>query len=247
MLRIDKVSKAYGPTRALEAFSLQLEPGNIFGLLGANGAGKSTLLKILMGQETPDQGQLLWDNAAITTSSPSWKRKLGYAPEAPEVFPYLTFGENLLASAALWGVDKLEAKRRAASLARFFCLEDAANTWGRDGSFGMQKKLSLALALIHNPEVLLLDEPFNGLDALGCIQVQDLLGTLAKKGKIVMITSHVLAGLDAIIDGLGIMSNGQLVFAQEKAWKTPAEGLEAFYFSHLHIAAPQAQTLSWLT
>lgn len=246
MLKIEHLSHRFGPRTTLEDLDFFIPSGTVFGLLGPNGAGKTTFLRFLTGEIDPTLGKIFWNERPISSLGDAWKRKLGWAPETPELFPYLGFRDNLLATAALWGFHKNDAGQRADSLLDFFELTWAAELLASEGSLGMRKKLSLMHALITDPEVLLLDEPFNGLDAKGCKQVRTLMRILTEGGKTLVLTSHILDGLEPVLGGLGILDAGRLVFFQPEGWRPPQEGLEAFYFSHFQWDSPSKGDLSWL-
>jgi len=194
---------------ALDALSLKVERGEIFGFLGANGAGKTTTLKLLTRLIYPTSGQatiLGHDIGDVGMHS-----RIGYLPENPYFYDYLTAREFLSYCAELFGYDKNERKRRAEDLLQRVYLDE--KSWDkqlRKFSKGMLQRVGLAQALINDPEIVFLDEPMSGLDPVGRRQVRDLIASLRENGTTVFMCSHILSDIEVLCDRVAIMREGKL-------------------------------------
>ncbi|HMV84084.1 MAG TPA: ABC transporter ATP-binding protein [Blastocatellia bacterium] len=197
------------PVRALDKLSLQVEAGEVFGLLGPNGAGKTTTFKILMGLIQPTAGTARILGASI--SDVNMRARVGYLPEQPYFYDYLTARDFLAYCGALCDLPSAETKLRATELLKQVGLTDAADKPLRKFSKGMLQRVGLAQALIHDPEVLFLDEPMSGLDPLGRREVRDLIGSLRARGKTIFFSSHILTDVEAMCDRVAILNRGQLI------------------------------------
>ena len=197
------------PVRALDGVSLQVAAGEVFGLLGPNGAGKTTTFKILMGLIRPTAGTARILGAAI--DDVKVRRRVGYLPEQPYFYDYLTAREFLLYCGALCDLPRMLASERAGELLSQMSLTDSANKPLRKFSKGMLQRLGIAQALIHDPEVLFLDEPMSGLDPLGRREVRDLIVGLRARGKTIFFSSHILTDVEAMCDRVAILNRGRLI------------------------------------
>jgi ABC-2 type transport system ATP-binding protein len=205
------VSRFYGTQPALQDVTLHLEPGRI-GLLGPNGAGKSTLLKILLGLLPPSAGggqvlgyDLAEDNLAL-------RRAIGYMPEADALIPGLRGAEYVALSGELYGMPRLQARRRAHEVLSYLGLEDARYRRLEEYSTGMKQRLKLAQALVHDPPVLVLDEPTSGLDPAGREAMLRLLLTLAKEhGKAFLLSTHLLGDVERVCESVVILDQGRVL------------------------------------
>ena len=197
------------PVRALDSVSLQVEAGEVFGLLGPNGAGKTTTFKILMGLIRPTAGAAQILGSAI--NDVNVRRRVGYLPEQPYFYDYLTAREFLLYCGALCDLPRMLAADRADELLGQMGLADSASKQLRKFSKGMLQRLGIAQALIHDPEVLFLDEPMSGLDPLGRREVRDLIVGLRARGKTIFFSSHILTDVEAMCDRVAILNRGRLI------------------------------------
>ena len=186
-----------------------VQPGEVFGLLGPNGSGKSTTVKLLLGLIRPTEGTLRVLGAAPTDVAV--KRRIGYLPELTSLHPFLTPRETLRYYAALSGVPAAQARQRADELLEMTRLTAAADRPVGAFSKGMARRVGLAQALIADPELLILDEPTSGLDPIGTREVKDLIVALARGGRTVLTTSHLLADTEDICDRVAILSHGRKV------------------------------------
>ncbi len=214
-LRVEHLAKTYvigflrRKVRAITDVTLQVEPGEIFGLLGPNGSGKTTTLKVLMGLIRPSGGQAELLGAPVGDREA--KRHLGYLPESPYFYDYLTGRELLVFMAKLFGLGRVEARRRADELLEKVGLADAATLALRRYSKGMLQRVGLAQALVNDPSLVILDEPMSGLDPLGRKDVRELIAGLRRAGKTVLLSSHILSDVELLADRVAILVKGRTV------------------------------------
>ena len=194
--------------RAVDGISFEVRRGEVFGLLGPNGSGKSTTLKMILGLLHPTRGQL-----AVLGRSPREvraKARVGSLPEESYLYPYLTPDETLDFYGRLFDLNARERKQRTAQLLEMLGLQHARRRTVGEFSKGMARRIGLAQALINDPDLVVLDEPTSGLDPLGCRQVKDLILTLAKRGKTILVSSHQLADVEDVCDRVAILYNGRI-------------------------------------
>ena len=213
---IDKLSKAYPsgwPGRpsfvALSELSLTVGRGEIFGFLGPNGAGKTTTLKILMGLARPTSGTAMLLGKPL--GDVETRRRIGFLPESPYFYDYLTGEEFLGFYGELAGLNRSDASQRVTTLLDLVGLAEARSRQLRKFSKGMLQRIGLAQALIHDPELVILDEPMTGLDPVGRKHVRDLILNLRDRGKTVFFSTHILPDVEMICDRVGIVMKGRLV------------------------------------
>lgn len=196
------------PVRALSGLSLRVERGEIFGFLGPNGAGKTTTLKILLGLIKPTGGYT--EILGAPTGDVEIKRRIGFLPEAPYFYDYLTAEEFLGFYGSLAGIDRAVLGKRIRELLDTVGLSHAHSRQLRKFSKGMLQRIGLAQALIHDPELIVLDEPMSGLDPIGRKQVRDIILQLRDRGKTVFFSSHILPDVEMICDRVAIVIQGKL-------------------------------------
>jgi ABC-2 type transport system ATP-binding protein len=212
------LGKRFGDKLALDGLTLRVEPGEVMGFLGPNGSGKTTTIRILMGLLRPSAGRASILGRDCQVDSTELKREVGYLPEEPFLYPYLTGRELLEFVAGLHGFSRGEAQRRAAAALERFGLAAERNAFAITYSLGMRKRLALAAALIHDPQVLVLDEPTNGLDPQGARQMRELMSALATAGKTVFVSTHLLDAAEKLCRRVAVIGEGRL-----RACGTPAE------------------------
>ena len=210
MLTIEDLSKDFDGVKALEGVSLSVAKGETFGLIGPNGAGKTTLIRILTGQIAPTGGKILLDGEPLDPLQARYRLRVGLVPQEPAFYGRLTARENLTLLAKLYGLDKADAAQRVASLLSWAGLEEHATRQTRLFSRGMQQRLSLAMGLVHRPELIYLDEPTSGLDPEARSTLWELILRLAEEGNSVFITTHNMEEADRICSRLAILVNGSL-------------------------------------
>lgn len=234
MIEIDSVSKVFKEgvrgkkVQALENLSLSVQQGEVFGFLGPNGAGKSTAIKVLINLIRPDKGRA--SIAGCDVRDPVGRNRVGYLPENPYFYDYLNAEELLWFGGRASGVERHALKMRIPQLLARVGLESARKRQLRTYSKGMVQRAGLALALVHDPEVVILDEPMSGLDPLGRKMVGDLILELKEQGKTVFFSSHILNDIERFSDRIGIIAEGCLRLAGNLAELVPTgESLEEVF------------------
>ena len=205
-----RLTKSYGHKKALIDLSFEALPGSIYGMIGPNGAGKTTALSILAGLTRPDSGAATILGMDVRSQHRQLVAKIGFCSPQFGLFDYLKGREILLACGLMHGLSAQEVESRVRDLLELLHLEAAADLFLYEYSQGMQQKLGLACALIHAPSVLLLDEPFVGLDSAAVYRLVHTLRRVASNGGIVVLTSHDLALVERVCDRVGVLHEGQL-------------------------------------
>src|SRR5215216_5809282 len=205
--------KQFGKFIAVDHLNLHVNRGSFFGFLGPNGAGKSTTIKMLTGLLAPTSGKLHVLGLDIAAQPMEVKRRIGVVPEDLNLFERLTGAEMLSFTGRMYGLGKQEIVQRSKELLDLMELQDEPRKLIVEYSHGMKKKLSLACALIHRPEILFLDEPFEGVDAIASRTLKDLLSRLTARGLTVFLTSHVLEIVERLCTDIAIIASGRLVAA----------------------------------
>jgi len=203
--------KRYGDKVAVNHVSFDVYAGEVFGFLGPNGAGKTTTIKMIVGLLQPTSGSVKVAGYDIQTQSRLAKASSGYVPDTPNLYAKLTGRELLRFVGDLYNLDRNQAARRIDELLRMFDLANAANDTVDSYSHGMQQKASLAAALMHDPRVLVLDEPTVGLDPKSARLIKDILRQLAHRGAAVMLSTHILEIAERMCDRIGIINKGELI------------------------------------
>lgn len=213
MIELNGVSKAFGSTKALDNLNLQLERGDVFGFIGPNGAGKSTTMKILACLLKPDDGVARVAGLPCATHGPMIRRMLGYMPDFLGVYPDLRVHEYLEFFAAAFSLPRRDRSRVVGDVLELTDLTAKRDAMVEGLSRGMQQRLGIARVLIHDPAVLLLDEPASGLDPRARIEIRSLLLELQRMGKTIMVSSHILSELHEMCNSIGIIEKGRLLFS----------------------------------
>ncbi|MFK3741170.1 ABC transporter ATP-binding protein [Massilia sp. TN1-12] len=196
---------------AVDGLDLTVRRGELYALLGPNGAGKTTTLRMVTGLLAPDEGQVEVLGTDLARDPAGAKRRMAYLPDDPLLYGKLKPGEYLEFVAGLWGIRALDAEPRARELLDWLDLARHAHELTEGFSRGMKQKLALAGALIHDPELLILDEPLTGLDAAAARQVKDLLLSHVAKGGTVILTTHILEVAERLAQRIGIIRQGRLI------------------------------------
>jgi len=212
MIETRKLSKNFGDLVAVDNLDLGIEAGDIFGFIGPNGAGKTTTMRILVTLLEPTSGAAFVDGLDVTKKGREVRRRVGYMPDFMGVYDDLKVFEYLEFFAAAFGIEYRKRKSIVDGVLELTDLQSKRNTAVDSLSRGMQQRLGLARVLIHDPKVLILDEPASGLDPRARIEIRELLRELKRMGKTVMISSHILSELEEICDRVGIIEHGRLVF-----------------------------------
>jgi len=210
MIRFQSLTKTYGSFEAVKPLTLAVKRGEVFGFLGPNGAGKTTTIRMMMGILAPSAGRVLIDGLDCHLDAAEVKRRVGYLPDNPIFYDFLRGREILQFVAEMHGFPRTEAAARAASMLTEFGLDDVTEEFAVNYSMGMKKKLGLACALIHEPSVLILDEPINGLDPRASRDVQERLLAAAANGTTIFVSTHLLDMAEKLCDRVGIIHRGAL-------------------------------------
>jgi ABC-2 type transport system ATP-binding protein len=208
ILKVTNISKIYGKHKALNKVSIEIKRGMIYGLIGENGAGKSTFMRTIMGLITIDEGGIELFGETGTKGLQHARRKMGQSIETPALYPELTARRNLQVQAANGGV----SEREIDDLLRLMNISHTGKKKAKNFSLGMRQRLSIATTLITNPEFLILDEPTNGLDPSGIVEMREIIQRLVtERGITVLLSSHLLDELSQIATHYGILHNGKLI------------------------------------
>lgn len=211
MLQIEHLTKIYGEKKAVDDLSLHILPGEIYGFIGHNGAGKTTTLKSVAGILRFDAGEIRIDGTSIRTDPLACKRKLAYIPDNPDLYDYMTGIQYLNFIANIFGVSAADRQVRIRELAeRFELTNDLAQPIAAY-SHGMKQKLAIIAALLHEPKLILMDEPFVGLDPLASHQLKTQMKAFCAQGGAIFFSTHVLEVAEKLCDRVAILRKGQLV------------------------------------
>ena len=198
-------------TPVLRGLNLELSAGEIVGLLGANGAGKTTTFRIIAGLLTPDEGTVEVDAIAVAADPRAVRQRTAFIPETPLLYELMSAEENLNLFGLLWGVPGPEAASRSETLLRECGLWQVRHQWVRGYSLGMKQKLAICAALLHRPTLIVMDEPFTGLDFTAAMWGRQQLRALADNGAAILFSSHVPELMEAIADSIAILDDGMVV------------------------------------
>jgi ABC-2 type transport system ATP-binding protein len=212
-LRTRALTKRYGQLTALDALDLQLESGDVFGFIGPNGAGKTTTMKILAGLLAPTSGDAEILGKNVSTNGEFVRRNVGYMPDFFGSYEDLTVAEYLEFFASAYNVPRKQRKQIVAQVLELTDLNYKKDALTESLSRGMTQRLSLARVLVHDPPILLLDEPASGLDPRARIEIRELLKELQRLGKTILVSSHILSELGEMCNKLGIIERGKLIVA----------------------------------
>lgn len=216
-LLLERVGFAYEPgLPVLSGLTLHARSGEIVGLLGANGAGKTTTFRLLAGLLRPDEGEIRVAGVSLSVEPREARRRSAYLPDEPLAYPTLSALENLDMFGRLWGVPPAEARERGQALLRRVGLWAERDRWVESYSRGMRQKLALAVALLHRPQVLVMDEPFTGLDVAAALFARDLLREHARAGGTVLFSSHVPELIEALADRVAVLHSGRIAYDEPR-------------------------------
>ena len=236
MLEIDALARTYGSVRALDGMSFTVRPGAVTGFLGPNGAGKTTAMRAIFGLTALDGGVVRWDGRAVDAAA---RRRFGYLPEERGLYPTMRVGDQLRYLGQLRGLDKAEASRRAEAWLDRLDLGDRARSNLEDLSLGNQQRIQLISALVHEPDVLILDEPFSGLDPIAVDALSKILVSEAWRGATVLFSSHQLDLVEHLCEDAVIVDHGRAVV------QGPLDELAAGHAPVLLIDVPDDPDGSW--
>ena len=211
MLEVRNLVKRYNRIPAVDGVSFTIRPGEVLGYLGPNGAGKSTTVKVLTGLIEPTAGEIFFGGQDVRADWIGFQRRMGYVPEEPHLYPHLTGREYLQLIGRLRGLPRRVLDPRMEEMLRLFSLWGDRYSPLSAYSKGMRQKILLSGALLHNPELLILDEPFSGLDVNTALVLRALLRALAGQGKMILYSSHVLEVVEKVCSSVVILRKGKVV------------------------------------
>lgn len=211
MLELRNVSKRFSGTVALDCVSFQARAGKVTGYLGPNGSGKSTTMKMITGLMEMTSGEILFDGLPIQNDLLAYKRRMGYVPEEPHLYSHLSGVEFLTMVSQLRDLPRRRATAQIDGLLRLFSLHGDRHAAISSYSKGMRQKVLLSAALLHNPDLILLDEPFSGLDVGSALILRSLIQELALHGKVILFSSHELETVERVCSRVVILHRGKVV------------------------------------
>ncbi len=211
MLELQLLTKLYRGVPGVEDISFFLRPGEVLGYVGPNGSGKSTTIKMLTGLLEPTSGRILFGGIDIHRDLTAYKAKIGFVPEEPYLYPHLSGLEYLTLVGRLRGLTDRATRARAEELLRLFSLDDSRFSRMAGYSKGMRQRVLISAALISNPELVILDEPFSGLDVNGAMLFRQILSRLAESGRMILFSSHVLEVVEKLCSQVVILHRGKMV------------------------------------
>ncbi|MEV6595278.1 ATP-binding cassette domain-containing protein [Actinoplanes sp. NPDC051346] len=225
VLTVDAVSRSFGDRQVLKDVSFTVEPGRMTGFVGANGAGKTTTMRIMLGVLAADSGEVSWHGVPLTRQA---RQRFGYMPEERGLYPKMTVTDQIVYLGRLHGMSAVDARRNTAALLERLGLGDRAGDQVEKLSLGNQQRVQIAAALVHDPEVLVLDEPFSGLDPLAVDVVVGVLRERASAGTPVLFSSHQLDVVERLCDDLVIIADGSIRAAGSRQELRAAHALPRF-------------------
>ena len=211
MIRVDNLHKSYGQTVAVDGISFEARPGEVFGLLGPNGAGKTTTISVISGLLAPTSGSVLVDGRAMSPEASDVKAVMGVVPQETALYEELTARENLAFWGGLYGLTGRPLRSRVETVLEQIGLTDRAGDQAKGYSGGMKRRLNLGLGLIHEPRVLLLDEPTVGVDPQARINILEVIRQAVKNGATVLYTTHYMQEAEELCDRIAIMDHGKIL------------------------------------
>jgi ABC-2 type transport system ATP-binding protein len=210
LIKLEGVTKRYGRFTAVQPLDLHVRRGELFGFLGPNGAGKTTTIRMIAGVLRPSAGRIMIGEHDLTRSPIEAKRQIGYIPDRPTLYEKLTGAEFLRFVSGLWGRDGAEAEQRGDELLELFELSNWKHTLVESYSHGMRQKLLISSALVHSPDVIVVDEPMVGLDPKAARLIKELLRHYAAAGGTVFLSTHTLEVAEALCDRIAILYEGRI-------------------------------------
>src|SRR5580692_9075297 len=245
-VEVRDLQKVYGAKAAVDGLSLTVAQGSFFGFLGPNGAGKTTTIKMLMGLAPPTSGTIRLLGMDMPEQGLEIKKLIGLVPDESLLFDHLTGGEFVEFVGRMYGLDQKVARERSLELLELFELDGSQKKLINEYSKGMRKRAAMAAALIHRPKLFLMDEPFEGVDAVGARLMKDILIEQVRHGATIFLTSHVLEVVERLCERVAIIRDGKLIAeGPMQDMRGAAETLEDAFVRALGVER-MAGTLDWL-
>ena len=229
MLRIENLTKKFGDKKAVDSLSLHIEPGEIYGFIGHNGAGKTTTIKSIVGILKFDEGEILVDGMSVKESPIECKKKIAYIPDNPDLYEFMTGISYLNFIADIYNVSSQDRTERIKKYGDLLELTDDLAQPISAYSHGMKQKLAIISAWIHNPKLIIMDEPFVGLDPKSSHILKEMMRDVCDKGGAIFFSTHVLEVAEKLCDKIAIIKNGQLIKSGTMEDVKGDESLEAVF------------------
>lgn len=229
MIEIKNVTKKYGDKVALKNINFNVNDGDIFAFIGHNGAGKTTLIKAIVGIHDFEEGEILINGKSIKKSPIECKKEMAFIPDNPELYDNMTAAEFINFMCDMYEVDEKTRKENIEKYAKLFDIESNLNDLIGSFSHGMKQKVALIAALSHNPKVLIMDEPFVGLDPIAVHGVKEIMNEMVKEGKIIFYSTHILDVAEKLCSRVAIIKKGELVKVGSMAEIKGDESLEKVF------------------
>ena len=211
MLRIEHLTKKYGEKKAVDDLSLHIQKGEIYGFIGHNGAGKTTTIKSVVGILDFDEGEIYIDGKSVRTNSLECKKDIAYIPDNPDLYEFMTGLQYLSFISDIFGVGDKERKERIEKYADAFLLKDDLNSVISSYSHGMKQKLAVISALVHEPKLIIMDEPFVGLDPKAAHILKGMMREMCDDGGAIFFSTHVLEVAEKLCDKIAIIKSGKII------------------------------------
>ncbi len=208
VLKIQNLSKNFGKIQAVKNINFTVPENSVFGLIGRNGAGKTTTIRMLMNIYLPDEGEILFQGEKIDST---FKDKVGYLPEERGLYKKMKVIDTLLFFAEIKGIINQKVKRKAFEYLERFALTDRANSKIEELSKGNQQKIQFISTILHNPEFIILDEPFSGLDPINTDLLKDIIIEMKKEGKIIILSTHLMDYAEKLCDNIAMINEGKII------------------------------------
>jgi ABC-2 type transport system ATP-binding protein len=245
-IEVQNLRKVYGDKAAVDGLSITVPRGCFFGFLGPNGAGKTTTIKMLMGLAPPTSGTIQLLGLPMPERGIEIKQLIGLVPDESLLFDHLTGGEFIEFVGRIYGLERSVARERSTELLELFELSGNQRKLIAEYSKGMRKRVAMAAALIHRPQLFLMDEPFEGVDAVGARLMKDILLEQVRHGATIFLTSHVLEVVERLCDRVAIINEGKLVMEGSMAeMRGASETLEDAFVRAVGVGH-RSETLDWL-
>lgn len=229
MLEIKNVTKKYNNKVANDNINLVINDGEIFGFIGPNGAGKSTLIKSIVGLNNFDSGEIVFNNMTMNDNEMEFKKALAYIPDNPDLYEHLSGIKYLNFICDVFGVDKNKRVEEIENYATRFGIKDNLNDLISSYSHGMKQKLAVIASLIHHPHLLVMDEPFVGLDPIASHTLKTIMQEFVSEGNIIFFSSHVLEVVEKLCEHVAIINNGKIVYDGNLESMSKDESLEQLF------------------
>lgn len=243
MLTIKNLTKTYqGGKTAVSSLSLHVEPGDIYGFIGHNGAGKTTTIKAVVGIITFEDGEIFIDGISVKENPLECKSKIAYIPDNPDLYEYLTGIQYLNFIADIFEISKSDRKEHIQYFADAFELTSALGDLISSYSHGMKQKLAIISALIHEPKLMILDEPFVGLDPKAALTLKNIMKNMCDKGHAIFFSTHVLDVAEKLCNKIAIIKNGELIISGVTETLTQGESLESVFMEVVANAETYSKT-----